>query len=168
MAPDTEPTLVVDEIFAAMEREEHPVVLVVMFAESLLPCDGGAGTTYETARIIEQFASRATNDAFQKSGNRIMLVECAGTVNAALKTLPGFSIVDLGLPSEAEREAAAFRWLNHRNKLYLEPGFDVKRLARLTGGMALDDLSRLRASSTEKDPLTCLLYTSPFWRIALS
>ncbi|MDR1421500.1 MAG: ATP-binding protein [Coriobacteriales bacterium] len=155
VAPEDSPTISIDEIFQAMEQEGRPCLLVVDWADGLLPCSGANASTYETSRIMEQFESRAVNYEFQASGHRIVLISRAGSIDQRLLAMDGVATIDVSLPGETERRGAIERWLIHQeHPLFLEGSLAPDRLARAAGGMSLDSISRMRYSSTADKPLT--------------
>lgn len=154
IAPEDDPTISIDDVFEAMDQEGRPCMLVVMYAEGILPCSGSNSPSYSDSRIVEQFVSRANDIDFQEAGHRIVLVACADSLNNNLLSLPGITVVDVGLPDCGERLGAINRWLTHpSHPLFLEDGLDLLRLAEATGGMDLDSISRMRHTSSVNSPL---------------
>lgn len=150
----TPPSIALDVIVESMRRGETATTLVLQFAEGWIPDEQASGYREDAARIIEQLAARATDPVWTDLGHRIVLVARTEPLDGRLIRLPGFSVVELGLPEAPERETA-LELMQHsqRHAVTLPATLPLAQAARVSGGLTLDDLSRLRFRSSAQRPL---------------
>lgn len=130
--PDHSPFAAISEVLAQLASLDTPIVLTIDYADLLLPADPGAGGT-EQGRLIELLASIPLDRGLRDAGHRLVLITRVGQADPRLSRLTGFVVVDVGLPEEQERATMLER---------LGAGAETARLARLSGGLHLDDLHR--------------------------
>jgi AAA+ superfamily predicted ATPase len=137
---------------------KQPTTLVLDFAETMLPGPSdGAGRSLDEATLLEEVLSQPLDarTGWAEGGHRLVLIGRTGGLPSCVTEMPGVVGHSLGLPDAAEREAAIQLMLDSpRHRLALEPALDRATVARLSGGMSLDALSRLRYASSEAQPLT--------------
>lgn len=151
----TPPTVALDMLRDACLRASVPHLIVVEFAEHLLPEEEMQSASGDTARIVEQLAVLATDPTWANAGHRVVLVGRTSSVDRRVAALPGMTVIDQGLPEVNEREAALRRMVESpRHQLVLAPGLDLARTARLAGGMSIHALSAMRMHSSAASPLT--------------
>jgi hypothetical protein len=134
--PDHTPFAAINEILAQLPSLDTPVVLVIDYADLLLPADPGAGGA-DHGRLIELLASVPLDRAL-RWGHRLVLVTRAGPADPRIARLTGFTVGEVGLPDEDERANLLER---------LGAADETNRLARLSGGLHLDDLHRCDVSA---------------------
>jgi hypothetical protein len=149
------PTVVLDRLVQFLMGQPVRVLLVVDYIEGLLPQGSGAVLDLGTARLVEQLADLATNRSWLDLHHRLVLISRTGRVDPRLVSQPGFLTVTVGLPDETERAIflAQMAKSTHR-PLHLAPDLGQARAARLSGGLLLDDLSRLRDDAGPDDPIS--------------
>lgn len=151
----TPPTVAIDLIRESCLRDQTPHLVVIEFAEHLLPADQVQSASGDTARIVEQLATLATDPAWSRAGHRIVLIGRTAAVDQHVTALPGVEVVDLGLPQLPERRAALeLMSRSPRHQLVLAPDLDLERAARLTGGMSIQTMSTMRLHTSPAAPLT--------------
>ncbi|WP_141305695.1 hypothetical protein, partial [Sinomonas atrocyanea] len=151
----TPPTVAIDVLLEYCLRSPTPILLVLDWADHLLPADQLPTANGDTARIIEQLADVAANPAFRRGGHVVAVLSRGGSLGPQLTQLPGFSVLNLGLPGHAERRTAIEQMLNSpRRPLVLAPGFDAAAAARATGALRLYDISVMREHTSPEHPLT--------------
>ncbi|AOY74413.1 ATPase central domain-containing protein (plasmid) [Arthrobacter sp. ZXY-2] len=151
----TPPTVAIDIIRESCLSERVPHVVVIDFAEHVLPNDQMQSASGDTARIVEQLARLATDTAWTKAGHRIVLIGRTARIDHRLTRLPGMHVLELGLPRlEERRRALELMTQSPRHKLVLAPELDLDRAARLSGGMSIQTLSAMRHHTSTENPLT--------------
>ena len=152
------PALDVTSLLKAIVAGNHPSVLILDFAESMLPSQGdGSGRSLGESMLVEQVLSQAIDPrlGWVDGYHKLVLISRTGDLQACVTGMPGVKRHTLGLPSLTEREAAVEMMLDSsRHRLVLEAGLDRATVARLSGGMSLDALSRLRYVSHAAQPTT--------------
>jgi AAA+ superfamily predicted ATPase len=148
------PVSVAMDVLFEGAQQSSPQCLVLQFSEGILPAAHGGLFAGDTARIIEQIASRAVDPAWRAAGHRIVMVGRTGEIDDRLTRLPGITRVVLGLPRLAERiTALELMERSPRHSLILDSALDLPNAARLLGGISLDGASRLRYRSSARSPL---------------
>jgi hypothetical protein len=136
----------------------HPTVLILDFAESVLPNQAdGHGRSLGESIVMEEVLSQAFDRrlGWVEGGHRLVLVSRTCDLQSCITEMPGVTVHQLGLPASAEREAAIRQMVaSTRHRLVVEPGLSEPTVARLAGGMSLDALSRLRYATDKAHPLT--------------
>jgi hypothetical protein len=152
---ETPPTHVVEEVVRFVRGQQRRVLFVIDYIEGMLPSNGPGLLDLGAARMIEQLAELATNLDWLDDGHRTALICRTGGVEPRLLTQPGFLGITVGLPDETERALYLRQMVgNTRRPLYLAPQLDQARAARLSGGLLLDDLSRLRNNASADQPVS--------------
>lgn len=148
-------TVALDLIFDSIERDGVQTVIVLTFAEGQIADDHGQGYHGDAARIVEQLAIKTTDPAWRDGGHRIVLIGKTEKIDQRLARLPGFALEPLGLPAPAERDQALE--LMERSTKYpltLDSSLTRPSAGRLSGGLTVDDLSRLRYRGSAAKPVT--------------
>ena len=147
-------SIALDVMFDSAGRGNDRQCMVLQFSEGVLPNDHGTGFAGDTARIVEQIATRAVDPVWRAAGHRIVLVGRTGRIDERLTRLPGFNVVTLGLPKYDERKAGLeLMSSSTRHPLVLEPDLELAAAARTLGGITLDETSRMRYRSSATSPL---------------
>lgn len=149
------PSIALDTIFEQCSGEdEEPTLILIDWVEAQVS-DDGQGFHGDAARIIEQLASKATDQEWIGQGHRIALLARTGQPDQRLLRLPGFPLVELGLPDEDERALAlTLMQASTRKPLALADGLSAEHAARLAGGLTIDALSRMRHRHSDQNPIT--------------
>lgn len=151
----TPPTVAIDIIVDHCLKSSVPIHFQIDWVDHLLPADQLATANGDTARIIEQLADIATNPAFRRGGHVVAVFSRDCMLGPQVAQLPGFSVLNLGLPGQAERRAAIEQMLNSpRRPLVLAPSFGAEAVARATGALRLYDISVMREHTSAERPLT--------------
>lgn len=151
----TPPTVAIDIIRESCLRDQVPHVVVIDFAEHILPNDQMQSASGDTARIVEQLARLATDTAWTKAGHRIVIIGRTARIDHRLTRLPGMHALELGLPRlDERRRALELMTQSSRHQLVLAPDLDLDRAARLTGGMSIQTLSAMRHHTSAENPLS--------------
>ncbi|GHF14646.1 ATP-binding protein [Pseudolysinimonas yzui] len=154
IADHTPATVAIDMLREACLRESTPHLLVLDFAEHLLPGDEAGPAVGDTARVIEQVADFTKNPAWAEGGHVLVLIGRTARIDQRVARLPGVRVVDVGLPQLPERrEALALMAGSNRHPLAFAPDLPLDRAARLTGGISLHALSSLRYHTSPERPL---------------
>ena len=152
------PALDVTGLLKAIVAGKQPTVLILDFAESMLPSQtDGTGRSLGESILVEQVLSQAVDPrlGWVEGYHKLILISRTGDLQSCITQMPGVKRHSLGLPSLSEREAAIAMMLESvRHRLVLEPDLDRTTVARLSGGMSLDAMSRLRYISSATHPLT--------------
>lgn len=155
IGPATPPTLRLDAILDACRRSQTPHIVLLGYAEHLLPPDELHAATGDVGRLIEQLASVAQDPQLTGAGHRIVLFGQTAPLAPLVGALPRMTRVELGLPRLAERRAAIKLMLRSpRHKLRLAPDLHVDRAAQLTGGMTVHAMGVMRMHTSDDVPLT--------------
>jgi hypothetical protein len=148
-------TVALDLIFDSIERDGTRTVVILSFAEGQIADDHGQGYQGDSARIVEQLAIKTTDPAWRSAGHRIVLIGKTERIDQRLSRLPGFAAEALGLPDPTERdEALALMEHSTKHPLTLESSLSRTTAGRLSGGLTVDDLSRLRYRGSIARPVT--------------
>jgi len=151
----TPTTIALDIVFDAMMRGQAPSLMAVDYADAILAEEAGGLASTDTARILEQLAERAFSPRWVGAGHRLVLIGRTGLIDSRLTRIPGVNTVHLGLPRLAERRVALEKMTaSPKGHLHLADGLDLDRAARISGGLTLDELSRLRKQSCLESPVT--------------
>lgn len=151
----TPPTVAIDMIRESCLRDHRPHLIILDFAEHLLPEDRMHSASGDTARIVEQIAELASDPVWANAGHRLVLIGRTAAVDHHVAGLPGVNVVEIGLPKTAERRTAIELMSNSpRHRFVLAPDLDLDRAARLTGGMSIHTLSTMRLHTSPTSPLT--------------
>jgi AAA+ superfamily predicted ATPase len=149
------PTLHVEKLFARMSKAEQPCCLVLDYAEALIPCAGQSGSQAARSRLVEQILAKSTDITWQRQGHVIVLISRVETTDQGFRRMPGVLNCDVRLPEEEERRDCIERMqANERQPLLLEASLSSERLARIAGGLNIDEISRWRYRSSSDNPLT--------------
>jgi transitional endoplasmic reticulum ATPase len=149
------PTVAIDIIRESCLRGQTPHLVLIDFAEHLLPADQLQSAVGDTARIVEQFASLSSDTQWQRGGHRLVLSARTTLIDHRVTRMPGMTVVPLGLPQLNERrEALELMTKSPRHQLSLAPGLDLDRAARLTGGVSVHALSAMRHHTSSSNPLS--------------
>jgi DNA polymerase III delta prime subunit len=147
-------TMALDALFAHINTAGAPHTLLIDFAEAVLP-EGEACCGADDRRIMEQILSRSTDVSWKKQGHCLVLIARADGINKRLFHMPGIVEHTVSLPPMHERSAAISRFAQSRtHPLRLASDTDGERFARLSGGISLDAVNRLRHRSGEENPIT--------------
>jgi AAA+ superfamily predicted ATPase len=148
----TAATLALDRIFDAMEKSGTPTALVIDYAESLIPAGGRASLDQE--RIKQQILQKATDNAWRARGCLLVLIGRFGPPDESFTRMPGILNHEIALPEIKEREFGIRTMLRSpSHPLSLSSDFSVEECARISGGIHMDTLSRLRYSADNAHPL---------------
>ncbi len=148
-------TVALDLIFDSIERDGVKTGVVLTFAEGQIADDHGQGYHGDSARIVEQLATKTTDPAWRDAGHRIVLIGKTDRIDQRLARLPGFAVETLGLPVPAERdEALDLMERSTKHPLMLDHSLARPTASRLSGGLTVDDLSRLRYRGAAARPVT--------------
>lgn len=148
-------TVALDLIFDSIQRDSTKMVVVLPFAEGNIADDHGQGRHGDAARIIEQLAVKTTDPNWRDTGHRIVLIGKTERIDPRLSRLPGFAVESLGLPHPAERdEALTLMERSTKHPLVMGGSLTRPTASRLSGGLTIDDLSRLRYRGSAARPVT--------------
>lgn len=148
-------TVALDLIFDAIQRDGTKMVVVLSFAEGNIADDHGQGRHDDASRIVEQLAVKTTDPNWRDTGHRIVLIGKTERIDPRLSRLPGFTVETLGLPHHAERdEALTLMEGSTKHPLVLETSLTRPIASRLSGGLTVDDLSRIRYRGSAARPVT--------------
>lgn len=151
----TPPTVAIDSICAHMVRSSTPHLFIYRGINHVQPADQLDNATGDTARIKEQLAALATSPEVRRAGHVIVVLTQGSTLGQPVAQLPGFAVIDLGLPRQAERQVAIEQMQrSERRPLVLSPGFGADAAARATGALRLYDISVMREHTSPERPLT--------------
>lgn len=149
----TPATIVLDKVFDSMEKSDQPTTFSINFAESILP--DTTTPTLDENRVLQQILQRVSAASFRVQKHLIILISRVGTINSAFAQMPGVITCNVALPEQVEREAAVEIMLkSQKSPLYLASDMTPRRLARISGGLNIDALSRLRRTTSQNNPLT--------------
>lgn len=150
----TPPTVALDVVIEALAGGGRATTFVLDHAEDLLRHDGGDGS-HDSARLRQQVLALATDPVWRAQGHCVVLVAHHGSIDERVLRHPGVRTLRLGLPDASER-GAALRLLvdSPTQPLLLAPDLPVEDAIHRTGGLRLDDLSRLRRETSAATPLT--------------
>jgi len=150
-----QPSAVIDGVFSTLEKNMQPTTFIIDFAEALIPNPDLGHPSGETFRIQQQIVRRALDASFRGQRHLIVLISRVRAVDPAFAQMPGIVVHNISLPEQAEREAAIKIMLDSQNApLYLAEGMSAERLGRISGGLNIDDISRMRRSTSPNAPLT--------------
>ena len=151
----TPPTVAIDGIRDHIVRSSTPHHVQLDWINHELPVDQLATANGDIARIVEQLADIATNPEIRKGGHIVTVFSRGSLLGQQVAQLPGFNVVALGLPRQAERRMAIEQMqTSDRHSLVLAPGFEPEDAARATGALRLHDISVMREHTSTEAPLT--------------
>lgn len=151
----TPPTLAIDAICEHIIRSATPHHVQFDWIDHQLPADQLAAANGDTARIVEQFADLATSADVRRGGHVLTVFSRGSLLGQQVAQLPGVTVVELGLPGQAERRIAIEQMqASTRHPLSLASGFDSEAAARATGALRLYEISGIREHTSPEAPLT--------------
>lgn len=151
----TPPTVAIDIILNHCLSSGTPHHFQLNWLDHHLPPDQLGSANGDTARIIEQLEDFAINPAVRKGGHVVAVFSRGSLLGPQVAQLPGFTVLNLGLPGQAERRIAIEQMQSSgRKALVLVPGFDAGAAARATGALRLYDISVMREHTSRERPLT--------------
>lgn len=156
--PESGPAVEVTALLKGIVGGKQPTVLILDFAETMLPTQvDGSGPSVGESILMEEVLSQAVDPrlGWVEGGHRLVVISRTSALQSCITEMPGVTRYQLGLPALSERDIAIQQMLESaRHRLVLEPGLTLATMSRLSGGMSLDALSRLRYASDEAHPLT--------------
>ncbi|MDR2253931.1 MAG: ATP-binding protein [Bifidobacteriaceae bacterium] len=136
-----------DEQFAALIdhlRNSEAATLVILDWVDILLQDAGSVSDAQ-AVIIQRLAALPGDGLFRNHRHLMVMLVRNGQLNRRLSEFPGVVSVTLPIPDEEERHIAINQMVaDPHNTLRLDPTFSPERAIRSSGGLYLDDLTRLR------------------------
>lgn len=154
-AADATPAEVLGQLRGQLDTAATPVEVILDYADLSIPPTTGM-VSLEFNRVVELLGEFALDPRLTGRGHRLALITRAGNLDERLARLPGFLIIEVGLPNHAERLAFIERLCQPVTgpPLKLANGLPPEHLARLSGGLTADDLLRGRDESQTVAPLT--------------
>lgn len=152
---DASPGQVVRVLCDHLRAVERPVAVVLDFADLALPNPGAGGVpSPEQQLLIETLASFPTDPALGQ--HRLIVIARSDGLDPRLARFTGWAVVRADLPDERHRAFMARRIIERHTEDPssvggLEPGLTPERLARLSGGLTLDELMRGAVEAGETD-----------------
>ena len=142
---DASPLQAISHMLLELDTSAGPVQLILDYANLSVPQGTGA-ISFELNQVIELLGEFAIDPARTAHGHSLVLITRAGGLDDRLSRLPGFVVVDVGLPDYVERLAFIRRLCSPASSAPLKfaDGLTSETLASLSGGLTLDDLHRGR------------------------
>jgi AAA+ superfamily predicted ATPase len=137
------PQLLTDAV-SMVRRSAHPMVILVDYCCLHLDRDDG-----EMLRLLAEIPL----DAAFSRGRHLLILAFPTRAPRELTSLPGWAVVDIGLPDVAERRHI-FTYCDQRTPVPLNSALTLDKVATNLGGLSADALLRLVVESREHQPLT--------------
>lgn len=148
----TPATIVIDKVFESLQKSGQPTTVIIDFAEAIL--SDTTTPTLDESRVLQQILNRVLEASFRVQKHLIIMISRVRSVNSAFAQMPGIIACNIALPEQVEREAAVEIMLkSQKSPLYLGD-MTPSRLGRISGGLGIDTLSRLRRTTSQNNPLT--------------
>jgi hypothetical protein len=152
---DTTPfTIIIDRVVQSCRDSGRPTLVVIHFAEHVLPPDQMHSASGDTGRIVEQLARLATDRSWQAAGHSFVVIGRTEQLDERIARLPGVTTLDLGLPRFEERRAALELMLrSERHALHLDEDLPLDTAAQLLGGVPIHAINTMRFHTSADRPL---------------
>ena len=153
-AADASPAQVLAHLRGQLDTSATAVQLVLDYADLSIPPTTGM-VSLEFNRVVELLGEFALDPSLALRGHRLILITRVGSLDDRLERLPGFVVLHIGLPDQEERLTFVQRLCQPVSGAPLKLCGDLPadHLARLSGGLTLDDLYRGRDESHQLGPL---------------
>jgi len=135
---------------------EYRIALFIDYVDHIAPAGPGSSALLSPDQLaaVELLHRWSQLSALKRAGDFLVLVSYEDQVHEALRGLGGYPVVPMDLPDEAMRRRF-IEALGRDGGLPLEDGFSPGELARISGGLRLQDLEELaRQARAEGRPLT--------------
>ena len=154
-AADAPPAQVLGHLRGQLDTAASHVQVIVDYADLSIPPTPGM-VSLEFNRVVELLGEFALDPSLAARGHRLVVITRVGALDERLARLPGFVVLHVGLPDHNERLAFVRRLCQPVSgpPLSLSDDLPGEHLARLSGGLTLDDLLRGRDESQQLGPLT--------------
>lgn len=141
----TDPAALVDQVIRDLSTREAPTTILVDWVCQALAADDG-----ELLRTLTEVPG---TPELTGRGHQLIVVFRTGDPPRQLTALPGWAVVEVGLPDVAERTYILAR-AHARTPVPLQPDLDVPGVATTLGGTDADGLLRLANEARRRRPLT--------------
>ena len=158
-----DPALVLPPLTRALQQADSRVMLVVDYADYLVPTAPGSPASLTPAQVtsLQTVHRWGQDDLIRRNGNAVVLVSYEDAVHHGLVASGGWSSVAVDLPDSPAREQfvtalLGFRSAGHADRIgTLEAGYTAAEHARQASGLRLLDIERLLLQSgATKQPVT--------------
>ena len=149
-------TEVFDDVFRTLDSDNptpQPTIFIIDFAEALIL--DNANPRPEEDRIRQQILHRVYDPVFMKKKHLLVLISRVRPLDSAFTQMPGIIRYNISLPKQPERlSALEIMTASNTAPLILADDLPPERLARMSGGINLDAMSRMRHQTNNDNPLT--------------
>jgi len=147
-----------EKYFYANVRNKYRIVLLIDYAETLIPNTDFSSYTDEDRFCLVTLNRWATDPLFNENDiSIILLTENLSDLSMKMVRSPSTVKVEIPMPDEKVRKNF-FEYLSVQNKLLLEQGLSPARVAKTTGGLNLVNIHQLAAESFQEDRKISLDY----------
>jgi len=147
-----------EKYFYANVRNKYRIVLLIDYAETLIPNTDFSSYTDEDRFCLVTLNRWATDPLFNENDiSIILLTENLSDLSIKMVRSPSTVKVEIPMPDEKVRKNF-FEYLSVQNKLLLEQGLSPARVAKTTGGLNLVNIHQLAAESFQEDRKISLDY----------
>ncbi len=147
-----------EKYFYANVRNKYRMVLLIDYAETLIPNTDFSSYTDEDRFCLVTLNRWATDPLFNENDiSIILLTENLSDLSMKMVRSPSTVKVEIPMPDEKVRKSF-FEYLAGQNKLLLEQGLSPARVAKTTGGLNLVNIHQLAAESFQEDRKISLDY----------